>query len=166
MRLTCNEMMTLLACYRGTFAHEFAIGTRWQDTYNLRQLGLLDTELHVTAVGQMWVEKALHGGKMHPSDGSNMERLEKLARTDPIVNKCLMLYQIGDRSLEDALVDMVGVLSHNNAVLTKRLVDAEARRHPISKVVCNKCDVRTKQRVPCEEGENCMAYIIPVEAAR
>lgn len=43
------------------------------------------------------------------------EDIEKLAMTDPVVHKCMMLYRQGDFTKEQALIHMVATLAeHKN----------------------------------------------------
>lgn len=60
-RLTCNQMICLLAAYRGTLEVDEGVGTRRDDLAHLRANGLLDGAHRVTEKGEWRVKKALKG---------------------------------------------------------------------------------------------------------
>jgi hypothetical protein len=61
MKLTCNQMMILLALYRGSPIADVAVGTRVGDFERLRRLGYVDSLDCITRAGDERVVKALSG---------------------------------------------------------------------------------------------------------
>ena len=60
-RLTCNQLMLLLALHRGSPIAAVAMGTRDTDLKHLRELGYVDTLACLTTAGSLRVVKALTG---------------------------------------------------------------------------------------------------------
>lgn len=60
-RLTCNQLMLLLALYRGSQVSEVAAGTLKHDFDLLFSLGYTDAIHCLTSAGQVRVVRALNG---------------------------------------------------------------------------------------------------------
>jgi hypothetical protein len=61
MKLTCNQMILLLALYRGSPIANVAVGTKEHDFDRLRELGYVDDLDCITRAGDERVVKALTG---------------------------------------------------------------------------------------------------------
>ncbi|MEZ2310792.1 hypothetical protein AB6809_29530 [Paraburkholderia sp. RCC_158] len=61
MRLTCNQLILLLALYRGSPVASVACGTKEADFKRLRELGYVDELDCMTRAGDERVVKALTG---------------------------------------------------------------------------------------------------------
>jgi hypothetical protein len=61
MKLTCNQMILLLALYRGSVIAHVATGTKEADFNRLRELGYVDGLDCITRAGDERVVKALAG---------------------------------------------------------------------------------------------------------
>ncbi|MBF3563878.1 hypothetical protein ACX84T_09385 [Burkholderia pseudomallei] len=59
MRLTCNQLMILLALYRGSRVEDVECGTREHDFMTLYQLGYIDMQDSITPLGDERVRHAL-----------------------------------------------------------------------------------------------------------
>jgi len=61
MKLTCNQMMLLLALYRGSPIDAVACGTKEDDLKKLRRMGYVNDQDQVTHNGDKRVSVALTG---------------------------------------------------------------------------------------------------------
>lgn len=83
-KLTCNEMMVLLACYRGTLDNEWRVRTRAGDLRQLVQRGLLlDLDGDVSTAGNMRVREALGGSSRMTDETWPMDECPLMERKTP-----------------------------------------------------------------------------------